>query len=175
MWLDNCDLYDGFMEEGCTTLTQEEWTVMGMRFAGKVGPLANSTAAIYGKEDSETKAWTAHQVGSNGTSNSDNFYILNGDVSLMISEDGTGKQKKFICIEKQIKEVDQICRYYRNEEGNANETWLEEDGALEIVVLDSCRPEQGFRKVELSPENCYGILNRDDCRLRLKRSFSMNF
>jgi len=162
MWLDNCVLFDGFMQEGCSNLSQAEWTVMGLKFAGKMDNFENLTVAIYSKDDTDDQPWLSHGVGSNKSTNSDNFYTINGDAYLMVSK--LEEDVKYICVEKNIKPEDNICRYYR-EDDDTGENWSENDESIRIVVSKKCKRPADFRKIEMVPQSCYGALEKEDCEL----------
>ena len=63
MWVDNCAVYDGFMEEGCSTLKQGDVSVTGLRLSGSVDSLLNTTAVIVGLKETDYQVWNTFSVG----------------------------------------------------------------------------------------------------------------
>ncbi|ODN02793.1 hypothetical protein Ocin01_03886 [Orchesella cincta] len=162
-WTEDCELYDGFIQEFCTTLVDENIATVGVKLLDSISDTYSDTAAVFGYEVSDYHNWTAYLIGSEGKTKSDTFYSLNG-FPVMLSKD----KEKFICIEPKPRVRQHVCRFYSSENKGV---WTSEKETT-IKVMSSCDPEiaDELREYSVAPlkeHRCYDIVgnNMSECQL----------
>ncbi|XP_021966388.2 uncharacterized protein LOC110861563 [Folsomia candida] len=168
LWMDNCVVYDGFMDGGCSSLivaageaADTVGVVSRLRFASGLESeeqeWVNSTTAVFSASASrDYESWQAWEVGSRASTTADNFYTTHGDAFLLTSTPPR------ICVERKLKDWDEICRYFREEN---NQLWG--PGGIEVQVEENCAAPFGAKKIPLRSGSCYNIMRQQDSECTL--------
>jgi len=152
MWMDSCDVFDGFMQEGCSSSYQEGMQVSSIKLSGKIQQVTLEAGAAFASSGEDDRTWQVYPVGSNGTTETDSFYVLNGISRI-------DARTKAVCIEKRIKSKNQVCSYYREDN---MDFWPPEQAILEIAVKENCDVNE--YTVDMKPDLCYDIMTKDACK-----------
>lgn len=169
--MDDCVVFDGFMEGGCIALKQDDHYVTGIRFTGEVGDFSNSTLAVFAKHDLDYNSWTSYGIGKYGYSSSDNIYTVHGDAFNLIPDlKMTPTKKPIICVESKHKASDAICRYHKEDD----KIWSKLNGSIEITVKKHCIVRNGWKKHAMKPQSCYNVMRASDCELEFDKTIKLS-
>lgn len=162
MYMDNCQVADGFAEEVCMLMKDGDVAVRGVKLTKE--PNWDRTALVCEKGTGSLKDWEYVPEMGKVKSTSSMFYTINGEAMVAKSTKSSGSSssgmaKQDICVQKKQKSNDKVCLY---KHADNVDIWTM-DKRIDFIVKPEC--PAGFTWEPLRARRCFNPLTLLDCKL----------
>ncbi|CAG7722431.1 unnamed protein product [Allacma fusca] len=160
MYLSNCEVADGFAEEVCTLLEDQQVQVRGVKLTKE--PKWDRTGVACERGSAASKEWEYTPEHAKVRTPSTEFYTINGE-AFITTQKVRGKWKHDVCVQNKQQEQ-KICLYRHKD--NVDIWHLEKQ--TEIQVKQTCTPgKAGSTFTPLRVNKCFNPLTLYDAECQV--------